>query len=156
MHKIFVIAVGKRMPHWIEQGYAHYAKQIHSRVKLQLIEIHPAKRGRNADLQRLAGAEEDKIRKAIPDSARVVVLERTGQSWSSLALSRKLAEWINLRQPVALVVGGPEGLSTDFLGQADEVWSLSALTLPHGLVRLVLAEQLYRGLSILEGSPYHR
>ncbi len=156
MHKIFVIAVGKRMPRWIEQGYAHYSKQIHRRVKLKLIEIQSVKRGTNPDLQRLVRMEEDKIRRAIPDRARVIALERTGKSWSSIVLSQKLEEWLNLRQPVALVVGGPEGLSTDFLGQADEIWSLSELTLSHSLIRLVLAEQLYRSLSILEGSPYHR
>jgi 23S rRNA (pseudouridine1915-N3)-methyltransferase len=97
-----------------------------------------------------------KIVNAIPDDARTIALDRRGKSWSSRGLSSKLQEWMDCGDSIALVIGGPEGLSDNFIKNADEIWSLSALTFAHPLVRVVLAEQLYRCLSILEGSPYHR
>jgi 23S rRNA (pseudouridine1915-N3)-methyltransferase len=144
------------MPLWVEAGYHEYAKRIRGRARLDLIEIPAIKRGKNADIKRIIQAEEMKIVNAIPDDARTIALDRRGKSWSSRGLSSKLQEWMDCGDSIALVIGGPEGLSDNFIKTADEIWSLSALTFAHPLVRVVLAEQLYRCLSILEGSPYHR
>jgi 23S rRNA (pseudouridine1915-N3)-methyltransferase len=144
------------MPLWVEAGYHEYAKRIRGRARLDLIEIPAIKRGKNADIKRIIQAEEMKIVNAIPDDARTIALDRRGKSWSSRGLSSKLQEWMDCGDSIALVIGGPEGLSDNFIKNADEIWSLSALTFAHPLVRVVLAEQLYRCLSILEGSPYHR
>jgi 23S rRNA (pseudouridine1915-N3)-methyltransferase len=114
------------------------------------------KRGKNADIKRIIQSEEMKIVNAIPDNAHTIALDRRGKSWSSRGLSSRLQGWMDTGDSIALVVGGPEGLSDSFIKAVDETWSLSALTFAHPLVRVILAEQLYRGLSILEGSPYHR
>ncbi len=156
MLKISLIVVGDKMPAWVQQGYSEYEKRIRGRVNLKLIEIPAIKRGKNADIARISAQEENNISSAIPEHARVIALDRNGQSWSTMALSKNMNRWIDHGDSLALVVGGPEGLSEGFLQRADESWSLSELTYPHPLVRIILAEQLYRCCSILEGAPYHR
>ena len=156
MLRISLIVIGEKMPVWVEAGYQEYAKRIRSRARLDLIEIPAVKRGKNVDIKRITQAEEMKIINAIPDNARTVALDRRGKSWSSLGFSSKLRGWMDCGDSIALVIGGPEGLSDNFIKAADETWSLSELTFAHPLVRVILAEQIYRCLSILEGSPYHR
>ncbi len=156
MLKISLIVVGEKMPKWVAEGYQEYAKRIRGRVNLELIEIAAGKRGKNADLNRIIAAEENRILRAIPDKATVIALDRNGKSWSTNELANNMQIWIDGGDQIAMIVGGPEGLSSTFLNNVAFSWSLSALTFAHPLVRVILAEQLYRSYSILEGAPYHR
>ena len=153
---IYLLAVGNKMPDWVIQGYQEYAKRLNSDCQLKLIEIPPGKRGKNADLQRIKNVEGDKILAAIPKSCLVIALEVNGKSWSTEQLCSQMNQWLHGGQDVALLIGGPEGLSADCIARADVKWSLSPLTLPHPLVRVLLSEQLYRAYSILKNHPYHR
>ncbi|MCW9088192.1 MAG: 23S rRNA (pseudouridine(1915)-N(3))-methyltransferase RlmH [Gammaproteobacteria bacterium] len=154
--QIQLIAVGSRMPDWVEQGYAEYAKRLPQECSLVLQEVAAGKRGKNADLARLMRQEGEKMAAAIPKGARVVALEVKGRAWTTEQLAKRLEAWMGEGRDVALLVGGPEGIEPSLSGQAEERWSLSPLTLPHPLVRIVVAEQLYRAWSIIKGHPYHR
>ncbi len=154
--QIHLIAVGNRMPAWVELGYQDYAKRLPFECGLMLHEIPAGKRGKNADIVRLTRQEGEKMASLIPKGARVIALEVGGRAWSTEQLSARLDNWMGEGRDVALLVGGPEGLEPGLSASADERWSLSPLTLPHPLVRIVLAEQLYRAWSILKGHPYHR
>lgn len=154
--RIHLIAVGTKMPAWVEQGYLEYAKRLPSECGLILHEIPAGKRGKNADIARLTRQEGEKMTTSIPKGARVIALEVGGKPWSTEQLSDRLKSWMGEGREVALLVGGPEGLEPGLSASADEYWSLSSLTLPHPLVRIVLAEQIYRAWSILKGHPYHR
>jgi len=154
--QIHLIAVGNKMPGWVVSGYQEYAKRMPRECALKLVEINPGHRGKNANLERAMADEADRIFDAIPKGARVVALEVKGKPWSTQQLSQRLESWLGGGQDIALLVGGPEGLSDSCRQRADELWSLSPLTLPHPLVRIVLCEQIYRAWSILQGHPYHR
>lgn len=154
--RLHLIAVGQRMPDWVEQGYQEYARRMPGECSLQLHEIAAGKRGKNADLKRLTEQEGEKVLAAIPKGALVVALEVKGRNWSTEKLAGQLDGWRQQGRDVALLVGGPEGLSEACRQRADIQWSLSPLTLPHPLVRVVVAEQLYRAWSILSNHPYHR
>jgi len=144
------------MPGWVEQGYQEYAKRLPPECALRLHEIPAGKRGKNADIVRLTRQEGEKMAATIPKGAQVVALEVGGKAWSTEQLSARLDHWLGEGRDVVLLVGGPEGLEPGLSAAADERWSLSPLTLPHPLVRIVVAEQLYRAWSILKGHPYHR
>lgn len=154
--RILLIAVGQKMPAWVEQGYQEYAQRMPPEARLELKAIAPGKRGKNADIPRILEDECQRIQAAIPKNARVVVLDVNGKSWSTDQLAGRMGEWMQSGQDVALLVGGPEGLSSPCRALADDTWSLSALTFPHPLVRVILAEQLYRAWSLLRNHPYHR
>ncbi len=154
--RIWLIAVGQRMPAWVEAGYAEYAKRLPPENPLKLVEIPAGKRGKGADIARLTAQEGERMLAAIPASARVVTLEVEGRPWNTPQLATRLAEWRQGGRDLALLVGGPEGLAPACVARADERWSLSPLTLPHPLVRIVVAEQLYRAGTLLAGHPYHR
>lgn len=154
--QIHLIAVGDKMPRWVQEGYAEYAKRLPSECALSLIEIAAGKRGKNADIARIMRNESERLLCAIPKGAVVVALEVGGKSWSTPQLARKLEGWMTSGQDLALLVGGPDGLTDQARAAAGELWSLSPLTLPHPLVRVVLAEQLYRAWSVLRNHPYHR
>jgi 23S rRNA (pseudouridine1915-N3)-methyltransferase len=156
MLNISLVAVGEKMPQWIDHGFREYQKRIRGNARLNLVEVAATRRGKNADTARIVQAEEKKLIAAIPANNHVIALDRTGKAFSTLELSDILKHWMMDGTQVSLVVGGPEGLSEDFLSLADENWSLSTFTFAHPLVRLVVAEQFYRCLSILDGSPYHR
>lgn len=153
---IRLIAVGQRMPGWVEQGYGEYAKRLPRECRLELVEIAPGHRGKGADVARAMRDESERVLEAIPKGARVVALEVKGRPWTTEQLSTRLDAWLGGGQDIALLVGGPDGLDEACRARADEQWSLSPLTLPHPLVRIVVAEQLYRAWSILQGHPYHR
>lgn len=123
---------------------------------LQLLEINPAYRGKSSSVQRIMQEECKRIRAAIPKGATVIALDEHGKSWSSKQLSVQLAGWLQDGPDIALLVGGADGLSSDCLNQTRLKWSLSPLTLPHLMVRVVVAEQLYRAWSLLNAHPYHR
>lgn len=155
MH-IHLIAVGNRMPAWVEAGYAEYARRLPRECALRLVEIPPGKRGRNADVARILRDEGERMRAAIPRDCQVIALEVGGKAWSTPQLADNLRVWMAGGRDVALLVGGPEGLDDACRACADQLWSLSALTLPHPLVRIVAAEALYRAWSVTAGHPYHR
>ena len=144
------------MPDWISKGYQEYAKRLNMDCQLKLIEIAPGKRGKNADLVRIKQLEGEKILAAIPRGSRIVALEVNGRAWSTQQLAKQLDGWLHSGQDIALLIGGPEGLSDACVARADVKWSLSPLTLPHPLVRVLLSEQIYRAYSILKNHPYHR
>lgn len=154
--KMHLIAVGKKMPTWVEQGYQEYTKRLPSDFNLNLIEIEPGQRNKNLDVRRALQQEEEKILKAIPESSFVVALAIQGQNWDTEQLAKKLETWRLHHAHICFLVGGPEGLSETCLKRAHAQWSLSALTLPHPLVRVVLAEQLYRAYTLITHHPYHR
>jgi 23S rRNA (pseudouridine1915-N3)-methyltransferase len=172
MMRIQLLSIGRRMPAWINQGFADYAKRLPQSCALSLVEIEPAARGKGsgrgrsksgqraelspAERDRLLADEGGRLLKAIPNRARVIALDVRGQTWSTEALARELEAWMADGRDLALLVGGPDGLSRDCLARADERWSLSPLTFPHPLVRVILAEQLYRAWSLTQGHPYHR
>ncbi|KRT53713.1 23S rRNA (pseudouridine(1915)-N(3))-methyltransferase RlmH [endosymbiont of Ridgeia piscesae] len=153
---IYLIAVGNRMPRWVDEGYQEYARRLPGECALKLVEIAPGHRGKGADIRRTLRDEGERMLKAIPKGCRVVALEVGGRSWSTEALSQQMESWMADGRDLALLVGGPEGLAPACQACAEQRWSLSALTLPHPLVRVLLAEQLYRGWSLLRNHPYHR
>jgi len=153
---IHFICVGQRMPRWVQEGYAEYAKRMPSECALRLTEIAPGRRGKGADIARALRDEGERMLAAIPKGCQVLALDVKGKSWDTEQLSKKMSEWMADGRDLALLVGGPEGLADMCLQQANGRWSLSALTMPHPLVRVVVAEQLYRALSLLRNHPYHR
>ncbi len=154
--KINLIAIGQKMPPWVEQGYQEYAQRMPAEARLVLKDLAPGKRGKNADIPRILQDECQRIQAAIPKNNRIVVLDVKGKPWSTEQLSSRLGDWMQSGQDVSLLVGGPEGLSAPCRALADERWSLSPLTFPHPLVRIILAEQIYRAWSLLRNHPYHR
>jgi 23S rRNA (pseudouridine1915-N3)-methyltransferase len=154
--QIHLIAVGMKMPTWVQLGYDEYAKRLPRECELVLREITPGKRGKNADLDRITRDEGDKMLQALPARSRVVTLDIPGKPWNTDELAETLRRWQQSGQTVALMIGGPEGLAESVKQQAQESWSLSRLTLPHPLVRVIVAEQIYRAWSLLNHHPYHR
>ena len=144
------------MPAWVVQGYLAYAQRLPAKCSLQLKEIVAEKRQKNSNLEAIKEKEAAKLKAAIPAGCRVVSLDATGRQWSTEKLATRLQDWMMGGQDIALLVGGPDGLSRDILSLSQEIWSLSKLTFPHPLVRVILAEQLYRAFSITENHPYHR
>ena len=154
--KITLIAVGQKMPDWITQGWREYAGRLSGDCSLHLVEIAAGRRTRNADTARITRDEGRRMLDALPPRCHVVALDEHGRLHDTRGLSQRLDHWMQSGRDVALLVGGPEGLSKECLERADEHWSLSPLTLPHPLVRVVVAEQLFRAWSILHHHPYHR
>ncbi|MEJ1353188.1 MAG: 23S rRNA (pseudouridine(1915)-N(3))-methyltransferase RlmH [Candidatus Sedimenticola sp. (ex Thyasira tokunagai)] len=154
--RIHLISVGNKMPRWVQEGYQEYAKRMPQECSLQLVEIAPGHRGKSADVARTVRDEGERMLKAIPRNCRVMALDVKGKAWSTEQLSSQLGGWMGEGQDLALLVGGPEGLAAECLQRADNRWSLSPLTMPHPLVRVVVAEQLYRAWSLLRNHPYHR
>lgn len=154
--KIRLLAVGTRMPDWVTTGYEDYAKRLVDDVRLELVEIPAGKRGKNADVVRLTEKEGEAQIAAIGAGDLVVALEVGGKALSTEEMSQTLGRWLQDGRNISLLIGGPEGLSPAARARADQEWSLSRLTLPHPLVRVLLAEQLYRAWTLLKGHPYHR
>lgn len=147
------------MPAWIQAGFEEYARRMPREMPLQLIELKPEARHDEpgtAAAQRLLEKEAQRIEAALPKDALAVVLDETGKSVTTQQLARRMGEWRANGRDVAFVIGGADGTAARLKTAAGWLWSLSPLTLPHGLVRVVLAEQLYRALSILSNHPYHR
>ena len=154
--RIHLISSGNRMPRWVQEGYEEYAKRMPLECSLRLVEIAPGRRGKGIDAKRAVAEEGERMLRALPKGARVIALDVGGRSWSTEQLSARLDGWLADGRDLALLVGGPEGLAPACLERAEGRWSLSPLTFPHPLVRVVLAEQLYRAWSLLKGHPYHR
>lgn len=154
--KIRLITVGTKMPGWTVTGYKEYQKRLTGSIQLELVEIPLTRRSKNADVKRYIEKEGAAMLAAIPPRYRVICLDVTGKVLSTEKLASSLEDCEHQGDNVALLVGGPEGLDPACLARADERWSLSAMTLPHPLVRIVIAEQIYRAWTILIGHPYHR
>ncbi|SFM01527.1 23S rRNA (pseudouridine1915-N3)-methyltransferase [Marinobacter salarius] len=144
------------MPEWVSQGYNEYARRMPPELSLDLVEIPLAHRGKNPDIPRLMQREGDAILSALGPRDRVIALEVGGRNWSTEKLAGQLENWQLDGRDVSFLVGGPDGLADICRDRADQLWSLSALTLPHPLVRILLAEQLYRAWSVTRNHPYHR
>jgi len=154
--QIHIIAVGERMPGWVEAAYTEYAKRLPHECRLTLHAIPAGKRSKGADLTRLTRDEGARQLAAIPAGSQIVALDRNGRELDTQALAARIEKQLGAGRDLALLVGGPEGLAPECLAAAHERWSLSRLTLAHPVVRVVLAEQLYRAWSLLKNLPYHR
>jgi 23S rRNA (pseudouridine1915-N3)-methyltransferase len=154
--KLAVVAVGHRMPAWVDAGFADYARRLPRECALELKEIRPEPRSSGKTAAQLAAAEAVRIRAAVPRGAVRVALDERGRALTTAQLAAQLGRWRDEGRDAAFIVGGPDGLDPAVRQGADLVLALSALTLPHALARVVLAEQLYRAFSILHNHPYHR
>jgi 23S rRNA (pseudouridine1915-N3)-methyltransferase len=154
--RVRLIAVGERMPGWVAEGFAEYRKRLSHELPLELIELKPGARGKGRDDARAILDEGVAMLAAIPRDTHVIALDGRGKSWSSEELAAQLGQWRMAGRDLAFLIGGPDGHAPDVLARAEQRWSLGPLTLPHMLVRLVLAEQLYRATTIAAGHPYHR
>jgi 23S rRNA (pseudouridine1915-N3)-methyltransferase len=154
--KAKIIAVGERAPAWVAEGFGEYQKRLSHWLPLELVEVAPGMRGKGRDAARAMAAEGGRVIAALPKQAQIVALDGRGQAWSSELLAQRLEAWRQQGRDLAFLIGGPEGHAPDVLAAAQERWSLGPLTLPHMLVRLLLAEQLYRACSLLANHPYHR
>lgn len=154
--KLNLFAVGQKMPQWVTEGYSEYARRMPRECPLMLQEITPAKRGKSGSSRQWMQEEGKRIITALGDNDYVVALEVGGKNWSTEQLAAQLTNWQASGRDVSLLVGGPDGLSEECQQRADQHWSLSNLTLPHPLVRIIVAEQLYRAWTVLQNHPYHR
>lgn len=154
--KIKLIAVGTRMPSWVNEGYSEYARRLPAEFSLELIEVPLGQRGKNTDIPRVIKREGEQMLSSVDATDYVIALEVNGRNWSTEKLAQQAEGWQMDGRNVALLVGGPDGLSDACRARANQQWSLSPLTLPHPLVRVLLAEQLYRAWSITRNHPYHR
>ena len=144
------------MPAWVEQGVYEYSKRLPAEIRLEIKEIPLGQRGKGADIKRAIASEGRLMLAAIPPADKVIALEVTGKALSTTQLASQLQDWQREGDNISLLVGGPDGLAAECLSRAQQQWSLSALTLPHPLVRVVLAEQIYRAWAINNNHPYHR
>ncbi len=152
--RAYLIAVGERMPAWVNDGFGEYSKRLARELPLQLVEVSTKSRGR--DVARAIADEGAALLAAIPAGAHVIALDGRGKPWSSEDLAVQLGRWRMFGKNLAFVIGGPDGLGANVLDRADQRWSLGPATLPHPLVRIIVAEQLYRAVSQLGNHPYHR
>jgi 23S rRNA (pseudouridine1915-N3)-methyltransferase len=154
--KIELLAAGTRSPDWVKAGVTEYQKRMPRECALEITEIAVAKRVKNDSTDRFKREEEKSFRQKFTQGARKVALNSGGKILSTEELSVKLESWKNNFRHVQMLIGGPDGLSKGCLDEADEIWSLSNLTFPHFLVRVIVAEQLYRAWSVLNNHPYHK
>jgi 23S rRNA (pseudouridine1915-N3)-methyltransferase len=154
--RISIVAVGTRMPAWVNQGVHEYGVRMPRELNIQWQEIPLARRGKDNNADQLRAREGEQMQKAIPAGDRVIALDVKGKTLSTERLAQELQAWQMSGDNFSLLIGGPDGLSPECLDRANRRWSLSALTLPHPLVRVLLAEQLYRAWTITVNHPYHR
>ncbi|HYD80979.1 MAG TPA: 23S rRNA (pseudouridine(1915)-N(3))-methyltransferase RlmH [Paucimonas sp.] len=154
--QLIIAAVGHKMPGWIEDGFGEYAKRMPPECRIQLKEIKPIERSGGRTAETVMAQERVKIEAAIPKGSRIVALDERGRDLSTMQLSQLLTQWQQDGRDVTFVIGGADGLDAEFKSKADMLVRLSSLTLPHGMVRVLLAEQLYRAWSITQNHPYHR
>lgn len=154
--KLLILAVGHKMPAWVNEGFAEYTKRMPRETRIELIEIKPEKRDGGKTREQVHEAEQKRIEAALPADCVRVALDEHGKDWSTLELAEELKDWMRGGRDVAFIIGGADGLHVEVKRQAKRLWSLSRLTLPHGLVRVVLAEQLYRAVTVIQNHPYHR
>ncbi|MGL4827033.1 MAG: 23S rRNA (pseudouridine(1915)-N(3))-methyltransferase RlmH [Vibrionaceae bacterium] len=154
--KLQLIAVGTKMPSWVQAGFDEYRRRFPKDLPLELIEVTAGKRGKNADIARILQKEGEAMLAHVAKGNRIVTLDIPGTPWTTEQLAVQLENWKCDGRDVSILIGGPEGLSPACKAAAQQSWSLSPLTLPHPLVRIVMAESLYRAWSITANHPYHR
>jgi len=154
--RVSVVSVGHKMPAWIQSGWREYVKRLPPEIKVELVELKPEEKTSGKTVEKAKALEGERILAAIPEGATVYALDEKGRPVTTQGLSVMLAQWMRDATHPVFVIGGADGLSDEVRTRADKLLSLSALTLPHGLARVVLAEQLYRAWSILANHPYHR
>ncbi|MGE0386132.1 MAG: 23S rRNA (pseudouridine(1915)-N(3))-methyltransferase RlmH [Gammaproteobacteria bacterium] len=154
--KLHLLSVARRVPGWVEAAWADYSARLPAELAPHLTQIAPARAGGTLPVERRVAEEAQRIARALPREAWIVALDERGAQWSSVDLAAQIRAWQQRGRDVALVVGGADGLAPDLLERAAQRWALSRLTLPHALVRVILAEQIYRAWSINAGHPYHR
>lgn len=154
--RIRLIAVGNKMPGWVNDGYEEYAGRMPHECRLELVELKLPERTKNSDISKLMALEAELIVGQLKPAERLLALDVKGRNWSTEQLSIEMQRWRQDGRDIALIVGGPDGIDPALLAKAELKWSLSALTLPHPLVRIVVAEALYRAHTLLSNHPYHR
>lgn len=154
--KLLIAAVGHRMPAWVNDGFAEYAKRMPRESPLELLAVKAEPRNSGKPVEALMAAEAERLRAALPNQCRRVALDEHGEDITTDKLAKRMAGWAREGDDVAFLIGGPDGLDASIKKSAHETLRLSSLTLPHGMVRVILAEALYRATSLLKGHPYHR
>lgn len=154
--KLRVLAIGPKMPAWVDEAVAEYTKRMPRDLPVEFVPLPLGPRGKNADLERAIAREGDAMLAVVRPDDRIIALDLSGKAWSTPELARQLTHWRLDSRDVSLLVGGPDGLDPRCLARADQRWCLSNLTLPHPLVRVLLAEQLYRAWTITQNHPYHK
>ena len=154
--RLIVAAVGERMPRWVDEGFAEYAQRFPPWARLELVAVRPDPRSATRTIARALAAEGKRLAARLPAGCRRVVLDERGRETTTGELAKLLERWLAEGRDVAFLVGGPDGLDPALKAAAEVQLRLSSLTLPHALVRVLLAEQLYRALTILDNHPYHR
>ena len=154
--RITIFAVGTRLPGWVNEGFRVYQQRMPRNITLDLEEIPMVSRSSKSRPGPAVEKEGERLLRRLKQQELMVALDEAGEPWTSADLAEKLQEWLQRHPRIALVIGGPDGLSAACKQRADLSWSLSPLTLPHGLVRIVVAEQIYRAWTMLQGHPYHR
>jgi 23S rRNA (pseudouridine1915-N3)-methyltransferase len=154
--RLLILAVGNRMPEWVNTGFEEYAKRMPRELRVELVEIKPEKRGGGKTTLQIMEAERDRILQALPGNCVLIALDEHGSNPTTQRLAQSLRDWMQSGGDVAFAVGGADGLHEDIKKKAAALMALSAMTLPHGMVRVILAEQLYRAYSVIKGHPYHR
>jgi 23S rRNA (pseudouridine1915-N3)-methyltransferase len=153
--KLRIVALGERLPAWVVTGFHDYARRLPREFALELIELKPGPRGRGKSVAQILAAEAERIAMATR-GWMVIALDEHGETWRTSQFAARLRAWSNSGRSVAFVLGSADGLAAAIKRDADVTMALSALTLPHGLARVVLVEQIYRAVSLLQGHPYHR
>jgi 23S rRNA (pseudouridine1915-N3)-methyltransferase len=154
--RVTIVSVGHKMPAWIQEGFHEYVRRMPPEIRIEMVELKPEERGAGKSSEKAKEIEGERLIAAVPDSAMLLALDEKGRSVTTQGLSVMLSEWMRDAVHPVFAIGGADGLSAAVKERADKLISLSALTLPHALVRVVLAEQLYRAWSILARHPYHR
>lgn len=154
--RVTILAVGHKMPAWIQDGFHEYARRMPPEIRIELTELKPEERGGGRGVEKARAAEGERMLAALPQGATLLALDERGKAFSTQGLSVMLSEWMRDGTHPVFAIGGADGLDDAVKARADKLFSLSSLTLPHGMVRVLLAEQLYRAWSILARHPYHR
>ena len=154
--KLFILAVGNKMPEWITKGFNEYVKRMPREASIVLVEVKPEPRTTGKSVTQIMEAEAQRIELALPKGVTRIVLDERGAHLSTKQMSQKMQDWLGGGRDIAFIIGGADGLNDALRGSAQQLLALSALTLPHGMVRVLLAEQLYRAYSLLHNHPYHR
>lgn len=154
--KVKIISVGTKMPRWVQEGVREYEKRIAVDIGFSIVEVPLAKRSKTVNIEQCIQKEGEALLARVRRDDFLIALDVVGKQFSTEDLAVRLEGFRREGHDLSLLVGGPDGLSNECLARARESWSLSALTLPHPLVRVLLTEQLYRACSILKGHPYHR
>ncbi len=154
--QIHMLAIGKKMPDWIDAGFKEYQRRLKTTMPLNLIELATTRKSNSQDSKTVIREEGEKLLSAIPDGSWVIALDEHGKQWDSKGLASQLEKWAGHSSNIALMIGGADGLDKACLDRADQTWSLSPLTLPHAMVRVVVTEQIYRAWSLNNNHPYHR